>query len=90
MAFKVHQLLKLCTPEDTISIILVKGLERVGYTYKQSELYDDYINSRSTHDSDLYHLTVDLIRANGTIVEFYIFNPKIKGVFSNDVRHETA
>ena len=38
MAFKVHQLLKLCTPEDTISIILVKGLERVGYTYKQSEL----------------------------------------------------
>lgn len=87
MAFKVHQLLKLCTPEDTISIILVKGTfkgtERVGYTYKQSELYDDYINSRSTHDSDLYHLTVDLIRANGSIVEFYIFNPKIKGVFQS-------
>ncbi|MBQ6687605.1 MAG: hypothetical protein IJN02_00055 [Bacteroidales bacterium] len=90
MVFKVHQLLKLCTPEDTISIILVKGIERVGYTYKQSELYDDYITSRSTHNSDLYHLTVDLIRANGSIVEFYIFNPTIKGVFSHDVRNETA
>lgn len=82
MAQQFYQLLKLCTPEDTISLILVKGSERLAYTYKQAVFYDDYINARSAHDSKIYHLNVELIRANGSVIEFYVFNPKFDGEFS--------